>query len=655
MRKIFSATLALCACAFCVTHAQEKLPEFGRVKMNDMQLKECPFEKGADAMYLLKTENIIYEQASLTDTGRLTTEFGRRIKIFNEKGFKNASIIIPYISVDGSTEITDVEATIYNLDDRGKITSQKLDKSQVIYQGADSGTAVNKVSFTFPNLKAGSIVEYRYTKVDKRILFVEPKLLEDNIPTLHYRIDVTVPGDFAKFYYHIAGNLPDEKGDHVKTYYTPGENLETKSFTFFNISSFKLEPLMTSVIDNLARINMSFNSKSSPLNGTPVQIWKYYNYRLLEAPFFGRQFRQRIEAIVPFMDSLKQVTDTLQKIKAIYSYIKQNIQWNGQQAFFSFSLDSCWKNKLGNSAEMNISLLNMLRKIRVTCYPLLISTRNHGTPDKQFPDLAQFNGVDVLVIFGNMAYVLDCTQKGVSFKTPPLNVLYRNAYLVDPEIERWITITASDALLNEDASIDATLNNGGILTGKAFINFTNLAKVDELSRKGTQPDADEERAITRTREPDFTVDSASLIHEDDDNDTLVEKVKFHYTLSNTGDIYFFNPFSLSLFRKNLFTDSVRTTNIDFGCNQSFGELMNLTLPANFSADDLPADKAVATADSGIVFMRSYYKNAAGLHASLTFKINKPLFLKEEYPSVKDFFSKMYGLLNEEILLRRTGN
>src|ERR1700733_2855170 len=93
MKKILLAIVVFSACN--AVHAQGTLPEFGKINMADLQLKECAFDKGADAMNLIKTEKVRFDIDNMGNA-KTYTEYRIRIKIFKESGFKNASIVIPY-------------------------------------------------------------------------------------------------------------------------------------------------------------------------------------------------------------------------------------------------------------------------------------------------------------------------------------------------------------------------------------------------------------------------------------------------------------------------------------------------------------------------------------------------------------------------------
>src|SRR5262249_6419427 len=150
MKKICFALTALAAAS--VAFSQKELPDFGKIDLADLQLKSCSFEPSANALKLFDSEEVEFDPSDYST--KLRTERRVRIKIFNEKGYAYASITIPYFSKKRVTKIKDLEGVVYNLDETGKIVTQKLEKKDFFKEKAEDN--IGMIKFTFPNLKPGS-------------------------------------------------------------------------------------------------------------------------------------------------------------------------------------------------------------------------------------------------------------------------------------------------------------------------------------------------------------------------------------------------------------------------------------------------------------------------------------------------------------------
>ena len=165
---------------FLFAFSQKTIPDFGKIDIAELQMKSCSFEPGASAMNLFDVEEteltIINQYIS-----RLTTERHVRIKIFSEQGYKYASVKIPYFSKKGVAKIKDLSGIVYNLDPSGIVVTQKLEKKDFFKEKAEENIGV--INFTFPNVKPGSVVEFRYTRIEKNVWNIQPWMAQDMIPT----------------------------------------------------------------------------------------------------------------------------------------------------------------------------------------------------------------------------------------------------------------------------------------------------------------------------------------------------------------------------------------------------------------------------------------------------------------------------------------
>jgi len=516
--------------------SQNALPEFGKIDMADMQMKECAFDKSANAMVLFNDAKVTFETGMYGYT-EVVTERRVRIKIFNENGFPAANISIPYINRSKLSKIRDVAACIYNLDDNGNITVQKLDKDQVFKDKSKVKYSGANIRFTFPNLKKGSVIEYRYTKSRKYSLSIPGWVFQDDIPTLYSNYSIKLPG-YLNVYHRVIGGMPVQEDSVIKKYAQSRFNESTRIFTMRNIPAFKDEPLMSPAADNIQRILFLLTTSEVPDTRAANYKWQALNGNLIADENFGKQFDVFISGTTPFLDSVKALTTTHEKISSIFSYVKNNITWDGEQTIYADDITDCWNTKTGSSAEMNILLLNLLRKAGITCYPLLVSTRENGKPEMSFPSLGQFDGVDILTFDEkNNMYLLDCTQSKLSYKTAPFNILNRMAFLVDLVEGKWIDVSIDKPLFTTSVNVNALIDSTGNVNGNAYMELTNIAKVQELETDTKNKVS----LLASSGDNDIKVDSTVKLHDKDDNDTLIKKVQFHYALSNAGNLYFINP------------------------------------------------------------------------------------------------------------------
>ena len=302
------------------TSAQE-VPAFGKVSTEELTMKECSFDHDAPAMYLVNEETITYREDYYGS--KTEYEVRERIKIFNSRGYQHATIIIPDAK-SRSSKVTDIDAFVYNLDDDGKVKAQKVSRDQ-IFKEKGSKRKVNSLRFTFPDLKPGSIVEYRYTKKKQNTMAISPWLFQDQIPTLYSSCKIILPTNVDLQARVVASQVKQEDSA------TASEETKihrSRRFTFKHVSGFTVEPYMSSLIDNIGRVEFSISHRFHFFGATDEQDkWQLLGDNLKYSYFFGMQCNTRVDSTDKVIDSIKKFSTNDEKINAVYELVKQSIKW----------------------------------------------------------------------------------------------------------------------------------------------------------------------------------------------------------------------------------------------------------------------------------------------------------------------------------------
>lgn len=628
--------------------AQQATPAFGKITLADLRLKECPFEQNAPAMVLLDEEVVSFWQES--SAIKVITEKRVRIKIFSEKGLTYADIKIPYLSRKRGTKMKEISGFSYTLDSTGNIVTQKVDKKQIFRDKLDED--IRKLSFAFPGIKPGSIIEYRYTKVETNYFHVNPWLIQDLIPVLLATYTITVPPNID-IDYRVKTKMAIQKKDTLIPLRFMMGNERHLSFSAQQIPSFRKEPYMSSLEDNIHRIEFSMNSTGF------IQVrfgknleWAMLNHYVYYSSFYGKQIEKPINGTATIIDSVKKINSLDEKISYLYQYLRKQLKWDGTHSYYADDLQECWNAKTGNNSELNLILLNLLKKSGIACKGLLVSTRENGMIDKEFVTMRQFNGIDVWVPDSNYVYILDLTQKYTSHRVPPYDITFRNAFAIDSTQGTWIYISDDRPLMKTMVSVKAQFDSTEKISGQAAIFSYDFAKMEQLQSREKEKKAEEEEEERSRKLIDLSTSDYTDENADDILKPLLEKFNFTYKVTQTNNFYYFQPLFLASVRDNPFTAATRQTDIDMGCNQQFIFQMALTIPPAMAYENLPPGILLRNSDSSIIFKRQSIIEEQQAFIKITIEYNFPHFKKEEYASVKEFFKKMYALLNEQIVLRK---
>ena len=213
------------------------IPAFGKVEKADLEMKECDFDKNAEAMVLFDKGQLDCILGSGIDLERHI-----RIKILNDKGKDRADIHLPYINWKNDEDIKDITAQVYNLDPSGNIVVTKLDKKQIFEKQINKREA-EKV-FTFPDVKPGTIIEYKYKHT--------------NIGMMNWYFQRSIPVKYSEFTF----DYPNEVDiSFLPKCYMPYEqktdNGGTRTARFFsmsNVPALRDEPYILNEDDYMQKI-----------------------------------------------------------------------------------------------------------------------------------------------------------------------------------------------------------------------------------------------------------------------------------------------------------------------------------------------------------------------------------------------------------------
>ena len=231
---------------------------------------------------------------------------------------------------------------------------------------------------------------------------------------------------------------------------------------------------------------------------------------------------------------------------------------------------------------------------------------------------------------------------------PPFNILNREALLIKEDDVEWVTITDNRPLLKNLVNITALFTDSGYLQGSAYNIFYDYYKSMMLDTT-----SEEDKKNYFNKKPDgLKMISANYENTLNDHQPLIQKLEFDYTGSSTGDYYFINPQLLASTNSNPFIQTTRHTDIDLGARQELVLKLNIEFPASYMVDFLPANILVRAPDSSFMYKRIVTHDSIRVAYFQSFEIREPLFYKEDYPGVKEFFDRVYALMAEEIVLKK---
>lgn len=639
-------TLA-CLLAITTLHAQKKEsdePAFGKVDKADLEMKDCSFDPKAEAVVLFDVGELYCDINMQANTITMDLERHVRIKILKDKGFDNANIRIRYHSYRNDEYVKGLTAQTYNLDAGGNIVPTKVEKSAIFDKPINK--RYNEVVFTFPALKAGSIIEYQYTIKN---VGLRDWYFQRSIPVKYSRYRIDFPNELEVYATPFC-SLPYASDKAMKGQRT------LQMLSMKEVPALRDEPYISCEDDYLQRIDVRLQALNLPLQRVNlVKQWPNVIKNLMEDEDFGVQLKRNIPRTTDLDEQLKTISDPYRRMVTIHEYVRKNMEWNGTSNIWALEgVRSAWKDHKGTSGEINLILVNLLKDAGLKAHAVLVSTRSNGIVATSIADVSQFDKVLAYVEIDERVFVLDGTEKYTPSYLIPKEVMYSEGLVIEkPETFEW----GWKPLWNEATQqksvliLQAVINEEGIMKGELSLNSYDYARVQRIADAKKDKDKFLEKYF-KSDNPGSTVEGLEFDNLEADSLPLIQKVKFSIPVSASGDYKYFTTNLFTGLEKNPFVADNRFSDVFFGVNQSYSIVANITIPPGYAFEALPKNTRMIMPDTSISITRriAVENNQLGIRVALEFK--KPYFTVQDYPDFKEFYKQLFALLSEQVAIKK---
>ncbi len=359
--------------------------------------------------------------------------------------------------------------------------------------------------------------------------------------------------------------------------------------------------------------------------------WKRFNKRQRQSPVFWKPILKsfllpdKLAAMYDNFDGL----DSLSILKQIYGYVTSNIMWDSTFAnYIATEPEKVLQKGSGSSAEINGTLVSLLRRAGFNSMPVFSATRNFGMVDSTYANTLQFNNILAYVAFTQndslYTYLMDATSPTRSFDM--LNTLnINNMYLamdLDKSTHSFIFYTPYDynvrmvsAELKEGCCVVSERSTGVFAAENSDYFYFHNAKQYFDSR--------------------FYFDGADVQPIGSSNKDGVFEFSARIPLVNVGE----KALMCKLLGPNPFPELVRTVPVDFvfPCKYRF---------VVYSNDLLTIPEQTFDACGQHLLAHIYSTDTDGISAlHLDIDISRTMFSVAEYDYLRMFFDTIYKFLD----------
>ncbi|OIQ21307.1 MAG: hypothetical protein BM557_03385 [Flavobacterium sp. MedPE-SWcel] len=624
--------------------------ELGKVSVKELQEKSHPNDPDATAAILFREGKTYFV---LTSDSRLimVTEVKTRIKIYTKEGYKYATDELVYYTGGKRIRANYSDVCTYNLEN-GEIKKTKLKREGEFKEEVTENYSIKKI--TLPNVKEGSVIEYKYTVKTPYFSIFSDYFFQFDIPVNEVSYNVAIPACFIyKKYLHgyVDVKVSDVKKIAGDTRY--GDVVFTYSAK--DVKALKDEGF----VDNLEnyRSVLKHELASTHFEGEEVKrysiLWSDVAKKIYEDDDFGKElnkysyFEDDVEALLMGVNTLEQ------KINVVFNYVKSRMNWNGRNSYFcKEGVKKAYKNKVGNVAEINLMLTAILRYAGLDANPVLVSTRSNGIVD--FPSRMGFNYVVSAVNVGNELKLLDATSKYTVPGILPKRALNWKGRLIkiDGSNQEVNMLPKEKSLKN--LTILADISEQGTISGKtryAFLDYEAYSFRKEYGGLSNEMCI----AAVENRYDKITIDDYELSNV---TTNLLKPVKQSYTFRTDdyvefiGDKMYLSPMLFYTLSENPFKQEERKYPIDFVFPKNYKTIMLINIPDGYTVESIPDNINVKMEQNiGSFKYRVAYKGNQ-LQVVTNTMINYNNVSSEYYTTLKDFYRKIIEKKSEKIVLKK---
>ncbi len=638
----------------------------GRISAEDFIQGEYEKDTDASAVILYEYGNTYLDLDSRTGSFFYFYETKIRLQILNEDGFDWADLSIPLLDISGTREgISRFRGYVHNLDGNRVSSTRIRSRDGILERTSDN---LRTIKFSFPDIKPGSIVEYRYTIRSPFLYNLPTWQFQYSVPVEYSEYNLQLP-EFYNYQVYMQGyeelDLAEQDVASV-TYLIPsgsrpqdGSSTVSASATIYkwvmsDIPAMRSEPYTTNIRNYLSMIRFELSSVMFPGRApTPYTTsWFDIDDRLRENEYFGeflsgsRQLRRDVEALEIESEG------EMGKIAAALNYIHDNIRWNGRRSIYASGTPrNVLREGTGNAADVNLLLIALLRELGLEADPVISSTRDNGIVLRVFPTMSRLNYVLAAVKLDNdELMLLDATDRFCPPGMLPTRALNGEGRMISENGARWVALETS-YLSHETKDYHFSIGENGHVTGTSRMEMTDYAAYfirRDLDHEGS---LDEYIESLQGDVPGKEIISLNISNEEDLDFPIIKEMQLEISEAYThaGDLILLTPMLFEALEENPFRIAERNYPVDYTIPFRKDIRMIFDIPKGFEVDFLPEPAHVSLQDHASFAYSVELNEENKIEVTYNFEILKTLFLPSEYKGLQNLYGVMVEKLNEQVV------
>ncbi|MFY0625925.1 MAG: DUF3857 domain-containing protein [Reichenbachiella sp.] len=628
--------------------------KFGKISIDDLKKSSYEIDTSASAIVLAdigKTEFRYNESSGIS----LLFSHHLRIKILKTEGYDQANQTIVYYTPSGEDEkVGAIKGYTHNLVD-GKIVSTKLTKDGIFNENTHKTTKKRKI--TLPEVKVGSIIELRYSISSPYVQYFRNWNFQNDIPTLWSEY-TALTSEYFNYKVRMEGYISPSFSDNKIYSNDPSLGQMKKSIIIYkNVPAFIDEPYMTSKGDYISKVMYELSNVSIPGQAYKnySNTWEEVKKTYLESSSFGLTLNATGFTNKIIDELALEGKPDIEKSNQILTHLKRNMKWTGYNSdYVPSTLRKAYEDKEGNCTEINLILVACLRKAGIQAYPVLLSTRNNGFLRTFSPNSEQFNYTACLATIDGKSVLLDATNVYLPNFMIPQKCLNGKGLVIQEGSVSWVNLK-SPKPKSTKVSASFELTDDGELEGSVKSTYDGYNASNK--RKSVFKDGESTYIDEFVEESSWEIEEVEIADLKDYNSPLSISYDIlgENDIESLGNMIYITPILIGRDVKNPFKSEKREYPVDFACPITKSYMAQIKIPEGYVVAEKPTNSAIGLPSKGGKYTFSITPSPDGKLLTIIsrLKINKSMFVQDEYPYLKAFYEQMISKQAEQIVLKKS--
>jgi len=352
------------------------------------------------------------------------------------------------------------------------------------------------MEFTMPEVKPGTIIEYRYTirrryieeLPDFNLMMEQPVDLAQvrlvNSTFLRYRMSESNPRQALAYY--------EAKADtgRIRSIFRgrSAEPLLVQRWQASGIPALADEPLSGPIDRHRWKMRFQWSEFGNPRqyleNG-----WELVAAGLRRREGLFDNIATSAQARALGTELGATLPDEKARMQFLYDYVRDKALMSVHRGITDTDDPSkVLKGEAASPALINQVLIAVLQGAGLQAWPVLATTRDFGTIDPDFPSIYAFNRVLAGVRIGQTIYSLDASQRWNQAFIVPEEVLHTQGLWVSDQQSEWVNLVSPQSRSTLYVRLDGEIDTRGALKGVLSSRHGGYKHLQLMQRREQQND-----------------------------------------------------------------------------------------------------------------------------------------------------------------------